>query len=978
MKKIVLILPLLLCAIAVMAQSGKAATPTFRLAANVQPTDYDPTQIVIKIKPEYQKQCTANRIAIAAFEAAQARLGASNVQQMFPNETPLTAESSRNGVAYVDLSGIYTLHLTGITGNKGIEAVANELLATGVLAYAEPYYIYSTGAFTPNDASISQQTYLTRINAFNAWDIALGGSQGDTTVIIGIVDSGTDTDHPDLASKIKINYTEIINGIDDDGDGYIDNRVGWDLAGADYNAVVEDKNPNTTGSNNAHGVHVAGCAAAATNNGVGVAGTGFKCKFLPVKCAADNDSRSNGSGYIIAGYQGIKYAADHGCAVINCSWGGAGGGQFGQDIVTYATINKNALVVAAAGNSGVDEVNYPASFDYAFSVAATNSNNDVKATFSTFNSTVDISTPGNGIYNTYYNNAYSSLSGTSMSSPITAGAAALVKSKYPTYTALQLGEKLRVTSDNHYTGSNLSNYANKLGKGRLNMFRALTVNSPSIRLNPIAVTDGNDGAFVAGEVLSVTGTFFNYLAPTTNLTATITAVTNASSVTIQTATINLGVIGTLASINNSANPFRVLINASAPANTVVQFKITYTDGTYTDFQVFDVSVNVDYVNVRPNLCGTTITSKGRTGYNGTTPTSGGIGFIYRDSSLLYEGGLMVGVSNTQVMNNVRGTPPTGTTTPSYDEHFISTQKVRRNTTNPRSELDLYGTFTDGLAPTPVGLSIDHKFYAWSTPGDEKYVIVEYNIKNTSAATLNNVWAGLFADWDIYPYTANKTNQDAALKLGYSYSTGGLGLYAGTKVLSATPFNAYGLDNLATTPGVVVTDTDGYSFADKYTTLSTSLPQAGTATTAGNDIHQVVSTGPFTIAANGTITVAFALLGADNLADIKASAAAAQIRYDNFVVATANATTLAGATLAQSEPNPTNDRALIRFILPIAQEVELNLYDINGKLVQTVYNGKAAEGTTEVNLNLRALPNGTYIYALRSGASVITKRLTVIH
>ena len=168
--------------------------------------------------------------------------------------------------------------------------------------------------------------------------------------MIGIIDTGTDPDHPDLAANLKHNYADPINGLDDDGDGYVDNFNGWDLGESDNDATV---NANT------HGSHVSGCAAAVTDNGVGVASPGFNCKFLPVKI-------SNAGGTLTMGYEGIVYAADHGCNVINCSWGGGGGGALGQNAIDYATINKDALVVCAAGNNSSNQTFYPAAYNYVF------------------------------------------------------------------------------------------------------------------------------------------------------------------------------------------------------------------------------------------------------------------------------------------------------------------------------------------------------------------------------------------------------------------------------------------------------------------------------------------------------------------------------------------------------------------------------------------------------------------------------------
>ena len=132
---------------------------------------------------------------------------------------------------------------------------------------------------------------------------------------------------------------------------------------------------------------------------------------MPIKCAADNDTRDpGGEGYIITGYEGIKYAADHGCSIINCSWGGTAGGQLEQDVITYATINKNVLVCCSAGNDAKNVPHYPSSYKYAISVASTTSS-DTKSLFSCYGTDIDICAPGSGIYSTLWNNTYATFDG---------------------------------------------------------------------------------------------------------------------------------------------------------------------------------------------------------------------------------------------------------------------------------------------------------------------------------------------------------------------------------------------------------------------------------------------------------------------------------------------------------------------------------------------------------------------------------------
>ncbi|HRB38999.1 MAG TPA: S8 family serine peptidase, partial [Bacteroidia bacterium] len=432
-------------------------TGHFTLPAGISSEDYQQGKVIFKVKDSYRSLCTATGINIQPLNVALNNIGCTAVSKMFPGKEKPTTERNAMHQQYADLSLIYVAQ---INPSASIEKAINAMLATGVLIYAEPSYIYKTN-FTPNDGQIGSQWFLTKIQAFSAWDT----QQGDTSVVIGIVDSGTDWDHPDLQNNIKYNYADPINGVDDDNDGYIDNYRGWDMSMNDNNPMVDMSD---------HGSHVSGCAAATTNNGTGVASPGFNCKFLPVKCANATSVTT-----IDRGYEGIVYAADHGCQIINCSWGGSAGGSVGQDAITYATVNKGALVVCSAGNTYTDIAQYPAAYNYAFSVAATNSS-DEKSSFSTYNYSVDISAPGSNIFSTLYNNSYASLDGTSMSAPITSGCAAIVKSQFPTYNNMQVAEQLRMTADNIYGVSGNSGFVDKLGTGRVNLYNAVTQSPPRL------------------------------------------------------------------------------------------------------------------------------------------------------------------------------------------------------------------------------------------------------------------------------------------------------------------------------------------------------------------------------------------------------------------------------------------------------------------------------------------------------------------
>lgn len=966
--------------LATAATAQEAAAPLkahnqFVMSPKLTSKDYMAKSIIFKLKPQYRSVASASYIQDTKLQMVLNYLGVDKLAKIYPHHQPPVEKYNSLHQEYADLSLIYELKYTS---NVDLVKAINQMLATGIMEWAEPHYIYELSNYTPNDPAVTitssatgQAQFLARIRALAAWDLTAGGSQGDTSVVIAIVDSGTDTDHPDLAANFKHNYADPINGIDDDGDGYIDNFTGYDLGGADYNNIVGDNDPNIMGANNDHGSHVSGCASAVTDNGVGVAGVGFKCKLLPVKCAADNDTRGTGGvGYIIAGYDGIVYAADHGAKIINCSWGGTGGGSYGQTIIDYAALTKNCLVVAAAGNNNLDEKGYPAAYRYVLSVAATKESSDTRASFTSYNYTVDISSPGNNIYATLYNNSYGSLSGTSMASPITCGGAGLVQAKFNYPNALQIGQRLKATSDYHYAagpnitgiGNTASTLRDKLGKGRMNLQRALTdPGIPSVVFDNEMIVDDNDNAFIVGDTLFITGDFINYLDPTNNLTASIKATVGAANLTVIDTTTTLGALPTLSTANNNSDPFKFKINPGTPQNTVLTFRVLLLDGTtYSDKYYFDVTVNVDYVNITINDVHTTITSKGKIGYNQDAQLEG-LGFSYMGTNLLYEAGLMIGTSTSAVSDCVRGI--TGNTA---DADFFATVTAYKVEPGVVSEFDVHGRFNDNPATPVQNLDVSHNAYAWSTPGNTKYVIVEYVIRNTGAA-LSNLYAGIAADWDIDATTSgsNKTDFDAAKNMGYVYSTVAGGKFAGIKVLTTSaPTVSYGIDNVAGGGGGIdINDAgDYFNTPDKYNAMSTNRYQAGNTAAGGNDVISVVSSGPYGINTGDSAVVAFALIAGDDLTDIQNSADSAQVHYNNLQPTGIKGVTAGAAGIAVF-PNPATNNLNFIFNNAKAGNVQISILNTLGQTVQTISRNDFGAGFQRVSADISNLPDGTYFYRI---------------
>lgn len=899
--------------------------------------NYLPQTIIIKIKPAYRDKCNLQAIKVQALENIFQKIQATSVKKKFPEQQAPREKFNKWGYPLVDLSLIYEVKYSA---NIPIQKIINALKSTNVLEYAEPYYIPEI-VYTPNDPGVSFQYGLTNIQAYNAWNV----HQGDTNTVVGITDTGTELTHSDLQNSVKKNFNDPIDGVDNDGDGYTDNYRGWDMG-------TNDNDPTWQG--NQHGVHVSGIAAATTDNNNGIAGVGFKCRYLPVKIA-------DASGALIASYEGIKYAAEHGCKVINCSWGSTAGGQYGQDIINYATFNYDALVVAACGNNGADQEFYPAAYDNIMAVASTD-NTDVKSSFSNYGYYVDICAPGSGIYSTWNGNSYSFQSGTSMASPCVAGGAALVRSYFPSYNALQILYRLKQTADNIYGLSGNASYQNKLGTGRLNLYRALTdPNAPYVVYQNINIDDKNDGVFLNGDTLRISGDFKNFLANATNLTATLSCLSPTIQVTPINNTYNIGNLNTLASVNHSVSPFTFKVNFNFAPNTQVTFKIQISDGTNTWTQFFYVYMNSTYINITVNDVFSSATGKGMIGYNSPNQSQG-LGFAYNGNNLLYEAGLMFGVNTTSVSNCVRNA--SGGTDAEFST-LINIYKIP--TGSALSDMDTYTKFNDALSSTPMNVEVEQRTFAWSTVPNKKFIIWDYTFKNNQSVTLNNFYAGIFADFDIdaSSYADNKCAYDASTKMGYTYRTTGVPLFAGIKLLTHTVSPVfYGIDNISGGAGGV-NMFDGYDKAEKYTTLSTQRLNAGQGAT-GNDVIEVMSAGPITIPAGQTVKVAFAIIAGDSLQDIINSANQAQIMYDGLPLEVKNYT---NKDHYMVYPNPAKE--WIYIVTNDKSTKHIEVLDVSGK---KVYENIFSEDVFALKIN--HWQSGVYFIKIVSEKNTITQKIII--
>lgn len=927
-------------------------------------------RIIIKMMPRVAHSLSKSAFGVSSIDQALSRISVVSTQRMFPTASFKTDNESE------DLALFY--FVTFSSPNDPF-ALAEELSKLPEVQYAEPWFIYSVSKdiqTAPNDPSYGQQWGLTKTKAEQAWDIA----KGDSTVIIAIVDSGVEWQHPDLAANIWINPKEIPgNGIDDDGNGKVDDVHGWDLVGSDYHNFFEDNDPAPTGDNNNHGTHVAGIAAAVTNNAIGIASISYNCKILPVKCTADNDDRSGGNGYILTGYQGIVYAAQMGTAVINCSWGGAGGSQAEQDIINTVT-KQGSLVVAAAGNGATDEFYSPAAYKNVLAVAATDQK-DSKALFSNYGDYVDVCAPGVDIFSTIfrtpaYPTGYTIFSGTSMATPLTAGLVALVKSTpaFKNYTPLQLGEQVRVTCDS--ISDNTSGfYAGKLGRGRINAAKAVTViNLPSVRMQSFAITDtpGGNGNDVPqpGEILSIKCSFRNFLAPTSS-NAQVELKTLNSYITVQSGTFQLGTINTLDSTNNNASPFSVYVDPLVPASYAAVMQVTVIDGSFTDSQTFSFLVNPTYQTTSVNAIQLTLTNNGKLGFFDFPTNTLGMGLIFNGANHLFEGGLIIGTSSSKLVDVVRNTSPNA-----QDEDFSSSNFYSLITPGVLSQQDGFTTFSDSAVSTAnqVGVRVNMYSYAFSTPEDSRYIILRYDIKNTTSTTLTNLYAGIFLDWDLGTANANFSRYDSTRSLGYAYDsgTGARREYVGIRALDSAA-SYVSLDR----------DFADLTRAGKWNWLSGGF---GNTDMGPTDVHHVISSGPYTLSAGATQTIGFALVvGDSSLANIQTNADAAKAKWialrraDFLPVSVSeekdNLPRVFG--LSQNYPNPFNSTTSFELRVASSEFVSLKVFDLLGREIAVLMDERKSPGTYKITWDASHLSSGVYLYRMTAGSFVETKKLVLM-
>jgi subtilisin family serine protease len=382
-------------------------------------------------------------------------------------------------------SGRY-MYCASIPKNADLGAILKIFNAMDEVEFAEPDHIGSGGGFQglePDDSFYNRQWGLHNDGTFHLFQATSGADidmeeawdmeQGDSNIVVAIIDSGVRLSHPEFAGRIWRNYGDTPgNGADEDGNGYADDVSGWDFA-YDDNNPIDDLG---------HGTNVTGIIGATGNNAFGYAGVDWHCKLMIIK-ALDEDN----FGFYSWWAAGIYYAVDNGAHVINMSLGGTGTSATLRDAVAYA-ISHHVVVVASMGNGNTDVEQLPAVYNGVIAVGSTDPDDQRSLPFfwddfsgSNYGDYISVVAPGNYIYGLHHesnSNFNTYWGGTSQAAPHVSGLAALLLAQDPGRTPAEIKAIIETTAEDQVGGSeDTPGWDQYFGHGRINAFNALVMTS---------------------------------------------------------------------------------------------------------------------------------------------------------------------------------------------------------------------------------------------------------------------------------------------------------------------------------------------------------------------------------------------------------------------------------------------------------------------------------------------------------------------
>jgi len=985
--------------------------------ATAQSPNYFKDRLIIKYESEQTLQQLQTKLNTDPRTAVQQMLVMNGVRQ----NRPLISDPLRQALQQRNIPSVgEVLRIREITFSREINPIqlAAKISTMPGVAYAEPRYIRKMH-LTPND---QLGKFVDAHNFTDAWDI----TQGSQDIVIAIDDGGVGYDHPDLDDHLWVNQDEVPltlqpqvdqnndgqitsteiqqylndNGADYNSDGKInlqdaladnssfmddtdsdnnsftDDLFGWDFwaSGGVSSPITRDNNPFHDGTD--HGTHVAGIAAAETNNGPdGMAGAGFNTTYMAVKTGGIPDDPStpdiDESRAIGFGFEGILYAANNGADVINCSWGGAGASQAEQDIINLVT-DMGSLVVAASGNEGIGQVGYPAAYDRVLAVGSVEPSGSA-AIYSNYGYNLDVLATGSQIRSTSYDGAFVEKTGTSMSTPVVSGLAALVKAEHPGWSADHIGAQVRVSAT-YIDDSN----ANRLGHGSVDALRAVDTNLPGLKVVSSDFVNEQGDKLSLGQSGTVNLQLTNVGSSGSGIELQLETL-NESGIQLANASQSLGTIATGDTVQTSFD-ITITNNFDLDRTPTLRLNFSASGNSYSDFDVIEYN-NFLYDVIAGNNVKTSFAADGTIGFTDPLSGTGGVGFIPREpqgngyqegDNLLFEGGLML-LYNDELFDAVR--TQNGVSRDFRPEQVFYTQQENNQTYG-------YARFlTD--ADTSKQASIEVETYALDNPSVNNVVFVKYTIHNpNNFFVMEDVYAGLFNDWDLGSNSGNNSisfsESDSLLYVSDESSNSSQPVAA---VAHLGPISgALAIDNTiegqqdSLTFGLY----DGFTDTEKSNALTSQTIRTSVQNT---DVSAVVASGPYTIPPKAEVTVGFAYAFGNDLDELRNQIENARQRNLFPVSSTGQAESAnmpQQTKLFQNYPNPFQNSTRLRIDLQQSTKLTLTVYNALGRKVRILADRTFDSGSHFIQFNAHQLSSGVYFVQMETSSGVQSIPMTLIN
>lgn len=548
-------------------------------------TEFASNELLVKLKKPAKEKVNENaspeKIGVKSLEKINKKLGVEEFEQIVPETKKTKKNDEVNNWFEVELPGQGEVikgefdEESGKINSPSIEAdtlqeAIDEFKKDPNVEVVEPNFTVKILA-TPNDPYYSSsgswgQPYddlwgIKKINSAAAWNKTTGSS----SVVVADIDTGVDRNHVDLANNMWVNSAETPNnGIDDDGNGYIDDYYGWDWVNND-NSPMDD---------HGHGTHTAGTIAGVGNNSTGVVGVNWSVKIMALKFLS-----SGGSGSLSNGIRALEYAADMGADVSSNSWGCFCNSTSMDNAIRYEH-DRGMVISVAAGNSNWDALSYsPASTTTAMTIAASDYL-DRRASFSNYGEKIDVAAPGVDILSTRaainpmctssrtVGTNYCRVSGTSMATPHVAGLAALLWAQDPSLTNEEIRQLIREGADDLGSVGKDRNF----GYGRINSNNSVSATSPK-PLAPI-ITSPKGRSTVSGSTVNIVGSvpgpnFASYKIEK----ASSRSPSSWSTLKISSTQVINGVLATVSTSNFSGNRNIIRVTATKSNGKIYQYQV---------------------------------------------------------------------------------------------------------------------------------------------------------------------------------------------------------------------------------------------------------------------------------------------------------------------------------------------------------------------------------------------------------------------